>query len=117
MKTRAEDFQQKAEFQQKSVYRVQRKTAPQGVKEGSTKPWWNSETLARPRAREKQRDCLSMRGWPPRSSARENEGDATQEVLPQTTTTLVALKASGTTLWYSPKDQEERGLRQQTTLL
>ena len=27
------------------------------------------------------------------------EGDGTQEVLPRTTTTLVVLKASGTTLW------------------
>ena len=73
-----------------------------------TKSRQNSKTWGRPRAREKQRDCFGMRGWPPRSSSREEEGDGTQEVLPRTTTTLVVLKASGITPWQSPKDQKEK---------
>ena len=69
-----------------------RQRGPSGrlSRKAPTKRSQNSETWGRPRAREKQRGCLS--------SARE-EGDGTQEVLPRTTTTLVVLKTSGTTLW------------------
>ena len=61
----------KAYIQQKSVYRIQQK--PRGRQGGlgsetrqggfhgkaPTKPWWNSETWGRPRARDKQRDCFA----------------------------------------------------------
>ena len=56
------DFQQKTEFQQKSVYRVQQKTAPQAFKEGSTKPWWNSETWGTP-ACTRETERLPQHAW------------------------------------------------------
>ena len=59
-----------AYIQQKSVYRIQQKPrGRQGARQrdpagrlsrkAPMKPWWNSETWGRPRAREKQRDCFA----------------------------------------------------------
>ena len=100
-------------IQQKSVYRIQQKTAPQGGFHG--RPQRSRDRIQRrgdARVHETNRE-IALRGWPPRSSSsREEKGDGTQEVLPRTTTTLVVLKTSGTTLWQSPKDQKERVLSQ-----
>ena len=92
------DFQQKTEFQQKSEYRVQQKTAPQAFKEGSTKPWWNSEMGTPACTRETER--LPQHAWMATAQqCKRRRRRWTQQVLPRTTTTLVVLKASGTTLW------------------
>ena len=48
-----------------------------------------------------------MRGWPPRSSARERS-DGTREVLPRTTTTPVVLKASGDHAVVQSRRREDR---------
>ena len=97
-------------IQQKSVYRIQQKTAPQGGFHG--RPQRSRDRIQRrgdARVHETNRE-IALRGWPPRSSSsREEEGDGTQEVLPRTTTTLVVLKASGITPWQSQTPEREKG--------
>ena len=98
----------KAYIQQKSVYRIQQK--PRG-REGSAarpsreafteRPQRNHGGIQRrgdARVHERNREIASACVDGHREAVQE-ERDATQEVLPRTTTTLVVLKTSGTMLW------------------